>query len=321
MKNQQRVADSNFDRIQARNGLGAKNQSQMSKLIPMLVLGATGVKEAWKVIEGLEKRINQLEFLKSSSTEAFRRLPTMADVSRERQMKRLGDALKAVEGYRAVGLPQGTSKALKAVKNELTCLREISYLGELDEESLDLSAIAAWYKTLDQCIATSKDKLAEQRPLLEATAVDDVDGPSESELKDPVFSASIVDVINSTKATDTLPALGDAPFTIGRTSVIPVPAQGISEDLLRKRGFDFQNLGGYYVLRNQLVLTVREGTTVEEATKELRKATKHSYMTVSASTRRKDGSAWYWLMREPELDDFTSAFPGKSLQLRNWGFC
>jgi hypothetical protein len=321
MKNEQRVADSNFDRLQARNGLGAKNQSQMSKLIPMLQLGSKNGPSAEKILENLQKRVDDLQKLDSDSVEAFRRLPDMGNVSRERQLKRLTDALHVVDEFRARGLPQGTSGALRAVHNELTSLREISYLGELDNDSVDLTAIGDWRLKLAKLIKASVKKIAEQRPLLD---VDAEGGLSESELKDPVFGTEIATTIHEVKSGEPLPKLQEGqPYAVARTSVIPVPKNGINENVLRERGFNFTSIGGYLVLSGQLVLTIdpKSGKSVEEVLRELRKGTKQKFALVSPRQMPSSGHLWHWLMREPELDAFISAFPGKSLQLRNWGLC
>lgn len=82
MENNQRVVDSCFDRMQARNGLTAKNQSQLGKLIPMLQLGAKNSKDGEAGLASLSDRMSSLRALIDRSREAFRRLPTMGTVSR-----------------------------------------------------------------------------------------------------------------------------------------------------------------------------------------------------------------------------------------------
>ncbi|QBQ74545.1 hypothetical protein BcepSauron_165 [Burkholderia phage BcepSauron] len=326
MENNQRVVDSTFDRMQARNGLTAKNQSQLGKLIPMLQLGSKNGKEPRQIIDGLQKRVDDIRALLDDSNTAFRRLPGMGSVSKERQMKRLTDALKAVREFRARGLPQGTSVALRAVKNELTSLREIAYLGELNESSVDLSAISKWRSLLEDLYRASVARLQEQSLLLSG---DRDDGPgdrlSESELKDPVFASNLGDVINSvTGARDSLPKCNpDHAFTMGRTSVVPVPATIMDDRILRARGFKFDSLGGYVVLRDQVLISInpKSNLTVDGVLKRIRKETKQRYATVTSRPMPHAGASWYWIMRESELDDFASAFSGRSLQLRNWGFC
>lgn len=325
MENNQRVVDSCFDRMQARNGLTAKNQSQLGKLIPMLQLGAKNSKDGEAGLASLSDRMSSLRALIDRSREAFRRLPTMGTVSKERQLKRLTDALAVVKSLRDDGVPQGTAKALRALKNELTSLREIAYLGELNEETLDLTALRNWDVLLVQLLETSQTRFDEQRMLLTSDQEEQTPALSESELKDPVFSPKMKDVLNTVSGSSgSLPKPeAGAPFTLGRTSVIPVPKTMIDERVLKARGFKYQNLGGYFVLADQVLVTIDPASelTIDDVLKSIRKNTKQCYAQVVNQGMPLRGHVWHWIMREPELDAFTSAFPAKSLQLRNWGFC
>lgn len=325
MENNQRVVDSCFYRMQARNGLTAKNQSQLGKLIPMLQLGAKNSKDGEAGLASLSDRMSSLRALIDRSREAFRRLPTMGTVSKERQLKRLTDALAVVKSLRDDGVPQGTAKALRALKNELTSLREIAYLGELNEETLDLTALRNWDVLLVQLLETSQTRFDEQRMLLTSDQEEQTPALSESELKDPVFSPKMKDVLNTVSGSSgSLPKPeAGAPFTLGRTSVIPVPKTMIDERVLKARGFKYQNLGGYFVLADQVLVTIDPASelTIDDVLKSIRKNTKQRYAQVVNQGMPLRGHVWHWIMREPELDAFTSAFPAKSLQLRNWGFC
>ncbi len=273
MENNQRVVDSCFDRMQARNGLTAKNQSQLGKLIPMLQLGAKNSKDGEAGLASLSDRMSSLRALIDRSREAFRRLPTMGTVSKERQLKRLTDALAVVKSLRDDGVPQGTAKALRALKNELTSLREIAYLGELNEETLDLTALRNWDVLLVQLLETSQTRFDEQRMLLTSDQEEQTPALSESELKDPVFSPKMKDVLNTVSGSSgSLPKPeAGAPFTLGRTSVIPVPKTMIDERVLKARGFKYQNLGGYFVLADQGVShAVHKGLEVATRGREVR---------------------------------------------------
>ncbi|WP_429637824.1 hypothetical protein, partial [Staphylococcus aureus] len=182
----------------------------------------------------------------------------MGTVSKERQLKRLTDALAVVKSLRDDGVPQGTAKALRALKNELTSLREIAYLGELNEETLDLTALRNWDVLLVQLLETSQTRFDEQRMLLTSDQEEQTPALSESELKDPVFSPKMKDVLNTVSGSSgSLPKPeAGAPFTLGRTSVIPVPKTMIDERVLKARGFKYQNLGGYCVLADQVLVTI-----------------------------------------------------------------
>jgi hypothetical protein len=309
-KNEMRIADSVFDRVQARNGLRAKNQSQMSKLIPMLQIGTKKGPDDAQVLTKLEQRETDLKALAAEFDNLTQRLPTMGTVSKERQLKRLTDALKGLTEIRDRKVPQGTSKALRSVLNELTSLREAAYLDELDEHNLDLTTTEEFKIKIRTLIATTARKIEEHKYS---------DG---TESRDPVFGSEIAAVIESTRqSAHTLPTLGSEPYAVARTSILPTAKTAISIDALTALGFQVTNLAGYPVLHSQLVLSVNpKHGTVDEVLTALRKSSKQKLVLVYPRPIGGNGSLWYWLMRETELDAFATAFVGRSLQLRGFGF-
>jgi len=309
-KNEMRVADSNFDRLQARNGLRAKNQSQMSKLIPMLQIGTKRGPDDAQVLSSLEVRATELKRLAAEFESLTTRLPTMGNVSRERQLKRLTNALTALAVLKENKLPTGTGKALRAVLNELTSLREAAYLDELGPHNLDLTAVAEFKAKIRSLSAATANKIEALKNSEDAGS------------HDPVFGSAVEAVITETRATtNSMPTLGADPYAVARTSILPMAKTAISIDLLTARGFKVTNLGGYPVMHSQLVLSVNPKMgTVDEVLTQLRKTTKQDLVLVYPRPIGNNGSLWYWLMRESELDAFASTFVGRSLQLRGFGF-
>lgn len=308
------VADSTFDRIQAVNGLRAKNPSQMSKLIPMLQVGTKAGPNDEQIQQTLVSRKTALERLSTEFETAVARLPSMGKVSKERQLKRLTEALTTLKALRDAKVPQGTAKGLRAVINELTSLREIAYLDELNESTVDLTAVAQFRHLLATVTATTARKLGEHAQL--------VAGEDTELSRDPVFGSDIAAIIAETNAkARELPTLGAEPYIVARTSILPVAKNVLLADGLARRGFTVTSLAGYPVMHSQLVLSVApKAGTVEEVLAQLRKLTKQKLVLVHPRPIGANGSLWYWLMREAELDAFASAFAGGALQLRSWGF-
>lgn len=323
-----RIADSHFDRVQARNGLTAKNQSQMGKIIPMLQIGSKKGLDEEQTIQKQADRVTALATLLAGFEEATRRLWTLQKVERDRKLKRLTNALDFMNTAKAAKLPHGTTKAARACINELTSLLECAYLDELTDNLIDLSSTKEFHVIVSD--------------LLRKAVADKERGPIEEEVnRDPVFAADVADVIRETASQSVLPSLTDKGFVICRVPVIPVAKGILSVELLRARGFNVTSLAGYPAINNQLVLGINpreleltdkekaEGVSIprsrwfevaDKVRKAIRKDTKQKIEFVDERPYGYAGGAWFWLMLEQDMSAFASAFPGQSVQLRNWGF-
>jgi hypothetical protein len=326
-KNEMRIADSNFDRLQARSGLTAKNQSQMSKIIPMLQIGSKAGLDEEQTLKKAEDRVLSLEALALRFEDATRKLWTLHKVDHDRQMKRLTIALEFLVLASKSKPPHGTSKGLRSCINEMTSLREAAYMDELTTAVIDLSSMKEFHVLLLKLLERAKLDLQNVGTVVETN-------------HDPVFGTEIVDVIRSTVEQSVLPSLVGKPYVVAKVPVIPVAKSILSLDVLRSRGFTCVSLGGYPVIKNQLVLGINpqelgltdkekaDGISIPRARwldaanrirLAIRKETKQKIAFVDERPYGTAGTAWFWLMLESELQEFTSAFPGKSLQLRNWG--
>ncbi len=333
-KNEMRVVDSNFDRMQGRRNLTAKNQSQMSKIIPMLQVGSKATPDDETIIEGMEKRVAELRDLGTILTTAFQKLWTAHKVSRERQMKRLTVALLALEEQRKLKRLHGTTKYLRAAANELTSVREALFVDGLDVDQQNLISCKTLLTKIDELIAQTLKKMSDVRHALVA------DSPEMA--RDPVFDPGLADVIKlANEQARQLPALDDKPFVVARIPIIPVAKTVLSVDRLRAQGFTVASLGGYPVINNQLVVGInarevgmtdaerKSGAPIPrqrwhdlaaEVVTRIRNETKTRMAFVDDRPHGHAGAAWFWLMPETELDHFAASFPGQSLQLRSWGF-
>src|ERR1700692_4831233 len=124
-----RVADSNFDRLQARSGLTAKNQSQMEKIISALQIGSKAGPDDAQILMKAEKRVTALKELRAQLATATVAVSQLYVVSKPKQLQRLTAALKAVKTIAESKPPVGVQTHLRAALNELTSLREGVYVG------------------------------------------------------------------------------------------------------------------------------------------------------------------------------------------------
>lgn len=323
-----RIADSNFDRLQARSGLTAKNQSQMSKIIPMLQIGSKAGLDEEQTLERAEDRVQKLEALALGFEDATRKLWTLHKVNHDRQMKRLTVALEFLIQASKSKPPHGTSKGLRSCINEMVSLREAAYLDELSPAVIDLSSMKEFHVLILKLLERAKLDVQNVGTIVDTN-------------RDPVFGTEIEEVIRSTVEQSVLPSLVDRPYVVAKLPIIPVAKSILSLDVLRSRGFTCLSLGGYPVIKNQLVLGINprelELTDKEKAAGmsiprarwfeaanrirlAIRKETNQKIVFVDERPYGTAGTAWFWLMDESDLQEFASAFPGKSLQLRNWGF-
>lgn len=325
-KNEVRIADSNFDRAQAFRGLTMKNPSQMSKLIPMLQVGAKSTQSDEEIQESLAVRLETLEQTLLEFRENTRKLKTMARVECPRQMKRLTDGIEFVRDLKGRKI-NGLAKSLRILLNELTSLREAVYHRELEGEDVQLSHLDPAEEEIQRLIKSTHNRISEHAAEIAGVPVGD-----------PLFSDSIAQVIEENTNLDA-PSLEGKPYAVGRMPIIPVPVTSLSVDLLQSRGFDVTLLGGYPIIKRQLVLGISKAqmgltdqeklkpvprarfvAAAQEIVKTLRREMKLKLALVTDKPYGHKGGTWFWLMTEAELQNFMEAFPSGSLQLRNWAF-
>lgn len=330
MKNVQRVVDSNFDKKQARSGLAAKNLSQMNKLLPQLQLAGKKEKDKATVQASLEERGEKLKALRKKLYSSAVALSKLHVVAKKQQLTLLTAALKKVTSIIDDKPPVGVSKHLKACVNELRSLREGVYVGTaMDKKTLSIIACNKAWEHVDTLIEANKKSVERMKA---AAAGIEIDADSEDMYGD------IAKVLKQTqKESDNLNALTKRPFVITRVPIIPLSKTTISIDKLKLKGFKADNLGGYPVLHNQLVLGINKSMLnqkdpskpiksediLEQAKKVksmIEKQYKMKLVFVDEKPYGAQGGAWYWLMPERELNMFASTFPGSRVQLTRFGF-
>lgn len=335
MKNPMRVANSNFDRLQARQGLTAKNNSQMEKIVAALQMGSKAGPDEAQVLMKAERRLTALKQLRANLSEATIAVSQLYVVSKPKQLQKLTAALKVVKEISESKPPVGVKAHLKAALNELTSLREGVYVGAATNKK-DLSIISCTEAIahVDQLIEAAQKSYDSKK----VTA-----GPD-----DQLWTEEIEKVIQQTaEESRKLESLKNKDWVISRVPVIAVAkasnkaATGyLSVEAIKRAGIKAESLGGYPVLHNQLVIGINprvfgltdeqkaKGKSIpredwfrvaDEVRKLIQKQTKQRLQFVDERAYGAAGGAWFWLMPERELDMFASAFPGKAVKLQNWG--
>lgn len=331
MKNPQRIADTNFDRLQARNGLTVKNQSQLTKIIPLLQIGSKAGPDDAQVLAKMETRLLALKELKKKLTTTTARVTELYGLDKRKQMMKLTASLKAVKEIQDSRPPVGVSKQLKACVNELVSLREGVSVGErMDKKTMSVIACATAIEHVDALIVSAKKQIARHKA--------EVSGGINDELLHSE-DAEMLRVLQQThQESKNISQLKTRPYVITRVPIVPIPKAIVSVETMQRKGLKAENLGGYPVLHNQLVIGInktdltgekkssRSLTTAdfrdeaERIRRSIQKQTKVKYQFVDERAYGAQGGAWFWLMPERELNLFSSCFPGKTLQLQRWGF-
>lgn len=319
-----RVADNQFDRIQARNGLGNKTQSQMDRIVAALQASGKPADDEATVATKLEARVGKLAELKGNLKKMqakLAELPLLDDLGRR---KRITSQLKALDTILANKPPVGVSKHLKMCVNELTSLREGVFVGAAKKRDLAVLTVTAAIEHIDELGGKSQERLTK------LTAANGDDG---------LFSDDALRVIQENQfESRKLDAIHRKPFVVARVPVVPVAKSFLTVDNLTRKGFKTQSLGGYPVVHNQLVIGINKKMLDEKQQKEGAKISAEHWYAAADKLRKliqkqankklafvserpygAQGGAWFWLMPERDLDLFASAFPGKRVQLTSWG--
>lgn len=335
MKNQMRVADSNFDRFQARQGLTAKNLSQMEKIVSALQVGSKAGPDDAQILLKAERRVTALKELRVQLNAATIQVSSLYVVSKPKQLQRLTAALKTVTTIANSKPPIGVKNHLRAALNELTSLREGVYIGAATtQKALSLMSCTDALTHVDSLIIAAQKSYEAKKVSAGAD--------------DQMWAEEIENVIKRTSEdSKNLQSLKDKDWVISRVPVIVVAKSSgaastgyLSIDALKRAGLKVDSLGGYPVLHNQLLIGINprifgmseeqkaKGKSIprsdwfrvaDEVRKLIQKQTKQRLQFVDERAYGAAGGAWFWVMPERELDMFGSAFPGKSVRLQNWG--
>ncbi len=288
-----RVADSLFDRIQARNGLTAKNQSQMSKITILPDVAEEPVSR--------EPYIQSLKDFHATVAGLLMNLTGLGKVSNRSRVVHLTTSLELLASARKKKAPYGLGKFVRAAVNELVSLREAATIGDLTDDQIELRSTKAILTQID-ILLVKEAELA--------------NAGSET---DEVFEGDVEGVLALANAQTTLPTLGDNVFVLARVPVVPVPAAGfLATKKVNALGFEAKDAGGYAIMSNQIVIGVspKSAKDIHIALEQFRA---ERLVLVDSRGHGKNGVLWYWVLRQEDLARFSLAFSGGALKLQSWG--
>lgn len=237
---------------------------------------------------------------------------------KDKALTQLSAALKSTQKVMADKLPTGTKTPLTACMNELTSLREGVYLATAtDKKALTLLFVTKARKEIAALLLTAKERKAK----LEAASSDD-------EVLQKFYDEAAEVIEQNKKESEKLDGLKDKPFMIARVPVVPAD-NIVSVEKLRHAGFACESLGGYAVLKNQLVIginpksltkKIKAPDEAERLRKQLQSHMKVPLQFVSTSPFSYKGASWFWLMSDRDINALTKTFPGGRLKVMRWGF-
>jgi hypothetical protein len=288
-----RVSDNLFDRIQAGNGLTAKNQSQMSKITILPDVAEEPVSR--------EPYIEALKDFHARIAALLMNLTDLGELSNRGRVVRLTTSLELLAKARKKKVPYGIGKFVRAAVNELVSLREAATIGDLKDDQIDLRSTKA--------ILTQ----------IEVLLVKEAELANAGSETDEVFEGDVEGVLALANAQTTLPPLDGNVFVLARVPVVPVPATGfLATKKVKALGFDAQDAGGYAILSNQIVIGVSP-KSAKDIHIALEQFSAERLVLVDSRGHGKNGVMWYWVLREEDLARFSQAFSGGALKLQSWG--
>jgi hypothetical protein len=288
-----RVSDNLFDRIQAGNGLTAKNQSQMSKITILPDVAEEPVSR--------EPYIEALKDFHARIAALLINLTDLGELSNRGRVVRLTTSLELLAKARKKKVPYGLGKFVRAAVNELVSLREAATIGDLKDDQIDLRSTKA--------ILTQ----------IEVLLVKEAELANAGSETDEVFEGDVEGVLALANAQTTLPPLDGNVFVLARVPVVPVPATGfLATKKVKALGFDAQDAGGYAILSNQIVIGVSP-KSAKDIHIALEQFSAERLVLVDSRGHGKNGVMWYWVLREEDLARFSQAFSGGALKLQSWG--
>lgn len=300
----------NFDKLAAASILGPKTASSSEVKVK------------------LEARIAKLENLHASLAEVTASVSQLYLIKTEQgRLKKLTTAINKTKALmvEAKGVT-GMKTPLTQCMNELVSLREGVFTNAAtDKKTLSVLASIEATDQVDKLLVVAKSRL-------ETLA-------SETDDDDSEYLQKVSRIIKeNNKESQKLEPLKTKPFAIARVPVIPIGGF-ISSAKLNSLGIKAEEMSGYPVIHNQLVLGLNAKLLVKDAATlkgdklkaklnaelmHIKKLVEHKTNTklqlVSQRPFPYQGGTWYWLMPERELNTMAKAFPGKAVKVSSWGF-
>ena len=313
--------ESLFDAIQDKQGLAAKNLSQMSYIGDLGVSAATEERERATARKKLERRHANLQKVANVLAKIQGRisgLPVMGTDQRRSVLRKAIASIDKMTSQKAC--PVGTATPLRKLRNDLVSIQEISGNLTAKTSMLRSTQIVSTMEAVNSLIAKSQVKLQ----------ADDSLSVGRADYSN-AFSEAEKILKRNNEAVKRLDSINNRPFTLVRVPLVVISDPAINVSMLDRSGLKSEDLAGYPLLHNQMVLGVSKKAFeeqkrvkniedfVQELLQVLRKQVKKPLVLVDSTATRAKNALWFWVADERDVDRIIKAARGR-LNIKRWGF-
>lgn len=209
--------------------------------------------------------------------------------------------------------PRGCTRPLLIAINQID-----SYLSVLDTKNKDISSIS---------FKDPISKISELKANLESKLDSTVDN---SEYWDKAQKEIKKIIDNSEQQSKNLNLISKKDFVVARIPIIPVGDRPLSADKLKKAGLKAEDLAGYTVLYNQIVVGINKSAKetfrekdvskiLDKIISNLESVTNEDLYLVTNEGNPYKGAIWYWLANKYEINSILKS-AGGHIKIKHWGF-
>jgi len=314
--------ENNFDKLQAKMGLAAKNLSQFSKLSERGISEAHEQRIQAATNHRLEVRVTNLKRLLAFLVDQSTKLSTIQAVGSAQRMAIVTSVLRKIEATRNKdNLPQGASNHLRKIQNELVSMREGVFASAVSTKNLISNQFPAAIEQVGHMLEIATARLEAAKNMSAAT-----------DLAEEAYKKAEKIIQQNANEAKRLESIERRPFTVVRVPIVPISEPPISSAKLKTMGVKAEDLAGYPLIHNQMVIGINKeilekkgrkmqkpAEAAEEILQMLKKETGKKLVMVVETANRAKGALWYWIAPQDEVNKLMKSAGGR-LNIKRWGF-
>lgn len=315
-----RTSDTNFDRIQARQNIAVRNNSQMSRISELGISESRDEKETASVKEQTEKRVRNLGIVKSFISKVELQASGLSVMDERKREKLVSSLLARVQAmHENPKLPKGAGPHLLRIRNELLSLKEGIAANAVKPKDMILATVQPSLEGINTLISKAELRLSGE-------SIND-------SMTDEAFKKAEEVLKHNQKEAKQLERLTKKPFVVARVPIVPISSPVMNVGILNRSGIKAEQLAGYPLIHNQMVIGISKDATVLETRKRNQKPleaareilsqlvgqTQRDYIFVTENGFRSHGGIWFWVATKQEVNAFIKAANNR-LKIDRWGF-
>ncbi len=312
----------------------------------MTIQGSVGDTELESRLALLTARVSMLDDVQVKLKRLNNALGSLAVCDKSRQMLLIRSAMKYLDTFTEV--PMGVKPLLVTIGNELASLREGVLANAVCPKDLVLLSGVRAANALTSMAAQVQVNIGKLQNRLQAEGYTD---PAERI------------ILKNKEYREKIPSFGKNEFVISRAPVTFTFQQKgghssvgyLDQNAVQALGFKTDNLGGYTIIHDQLVVGIQPSaltddgkprrvkesaikftkgkptkiiktrdTSYLDVANQLKKQLEHKanqpYSFVSEVAVGLNGGHWFWLLPTRDLNRLSKAFPGGHVKIAKWGF-